>query len=73
MKAIERIETKQNYNTIKVDALERFQLDKYKYECLAILIGLDSGLRASDLLQLKASNIISVSYTHLTLPTIYSV
>ena len=58
MKAIERIETKQNYNTIKVDALERFQLDKYKYECLAILIGLDSGLRASDLLQLKASNII---------------
>jgi integrase len=57
MKAIDRIETKENYTIIKIDALERFKEEKYKFECLAILIGLDSGLRASDLLQLKASNI----------------
>ena len=57
MKAIEKIETKENYEVIKQDALERFQEDKYKYETLAILIGLDSGLRASDLLNLKASDI----------------
>jgi len=58
MKAIEKIETKQNYETIKADALERFADEKYKFECLAILIGLDTGLRASDLLKLKVSDII---------------
>ena len=57
MKAIERIETKENYEVIKQDALERFKEDKYKYETLAILIGLDTGLRASDLLNLKANDI----------------
>ena len=57
MKAIERIETKQNYETIKADALERFNDIKYTYECIAILIGLDTGLRVSDLLRLKVSDI----------------
>ena len=57
MKAIERIETKENYEVIKQDAIERFVEDKYKYEALAILIGLDSGLRASDLLNLKVEDI----------------
>ena len=57
MKSIERIETKQNYETIKADALERFNDIKYTYECLAILIGLDTGLRVSDLLRLKVSDI----------------
>ena len=57
MKSIERIETKQNYETIKADALERFNDIKYSYECLAILIGLDTGLRVSDLLRLKVSDI----------------
>ena len=57
MKAIERIETKQSYEVIKADALERFKDEKYTYECLAILIGLDTGLRASDLLKLKVSDI----------------
>lgn len=57
MKAILKIETKENYNTIKADALERFEIEKYKHECLSILIGLDTGLRASDLLNLKVSDI----------------
>jgi integrase len=57
MKSIERIETKQNYDTIKSDALERFNDSKYSYECLAILIGLDTGLRVSDLLWLRVSDI----------------
>ena len=57
MKAIGRIETKENYEVIKQDAIERFAEDKYKYESLAILIALDSGLRASDLLNLKAEDI----------------
>lgn len=57
MKAIERIETKENYEVIKQDCLERFKIDKYRYEALAILIGLDTGLRASDLLNLKAEDI----------------
>ena len=56
-KIIERIETKENYETIKADALERFSDPKYTYECLAILIGLDSGLRVSDLLRLKVADI----------------
>jgi len=57
MKAIQRIETKQNYHVIKADALERITDSKYTFECLAILIALDTGLRASDLLRLKASDI----------------
>jgi integrase len=57
MKAIGRIETKQNYQVIKEDALERFADAKYSYECLAILIGLDTGLRVSDLLKLKVEDI----------------
>ena len=52
-KTIDIIETKENYHTIKTDALERITNSKYSYECLAILIGLDTGLRASDLLHLK--------------------
>jgi integrase len=57
MKAIERIETKKNFDVIKQDALERINNPKYQYECLAILLGLETGLRASDLLKLKTSNI----------------
>jgi integrase len=57
MKAIAQIETKQNFTTIHLDALERFKDPKYKYECLAILIGLDTALRVSDLLLLKTNDI----------------
>ena len=64
MRAIQQIETKENFNTIKTDALERIKEDKYKYECLAILIGLDTGLRASDLLRLKTINISQNPLTH---------
>ena len=56
-KTIDRIETKEHYSTIKIDALERISIEKYKYECLAILLGLDTGLRASDLLNLKTDAI----------------
>tara|TARA_R110000803_G_scaffold75961_2_gene140328 strand:- start:5224 stop:5769 length:546 start_codon:yes stop_codon:yes gene_type:complete len=57
MKSIKRIETQQNYTIIKADALDRFNDPKYTMECLAILIGLDTGLRVSDLLRLKVSDI----------------
>jgi len=57
MKALDRIETKQDYEVIKRDALERFKDKRYSYECLAILIGLDTGLRASDLLRLRVKDI----------------
>lgn len=46
------------YLDVKYDALERINNKKYSYECLAIIIGLQTGLCASDLLNLKTENII---------------
>lgn len=51
------LSTAETFDDLRRDASIRSREDKYKYECLAILIGIDTGLRASDLLNLKTNSI----------------
>jgi integrase len=51
------LSVKEQFEDIRRDASIRSRKEEYKYECLAILIGLDTGLRASDLLNLKTDSI----------------
>jgi integrase len=49
----ERFDLVQNYAQVDLE----LNADKYRFECIAFLLALDTGLRASDLLNLKITDI----------------
>ena len=59
MKKVRTLETNERFDLVQHYAQVDLELygDKYRFECIAFLLALDTGLRASDLLNLKITDI----------------